>query len=265
MRRRRGVSEDAPGSGVTWVASDVPTLGRRPWDEPGRGRWTKRPPIRTGCLLTPPGSSTRVVAGIAARVLPRTFVAVPFHCRVSTLAERMTADRPTWRWSCAEVAGTLVTSDGRAARMGASRSRRGGRHRSAHVTAEPQAAAQTSRQGLALHPPPQRQPPGPADQAGPEPGRSDNASVSSATRASSWTSAEDDDLLVRAVERAGGEPGLAVDQLGDLGVDGLRGDDPPRGDGLAPGRCGGRGRWPGSARRRSRTARRARRWRRPAG
>jgi hypothetical protein len=39
-------------------------------------------------------------------------------------------------------------------------------------------------------------------------------------------------LLVGAVERPGGEPGLAVDQLGDPGVDGLRGDDAPRGDGL---------------------------------
>ena len=92
-----------------------------------------------------------------------------------------------------------------------------------------------------------------------------SASVSSATSASSWMSADDDDLLVGAVERAGGEAGLAVDELGDLGVDGLRGDDPPGGDRLAPGRCGAPGRWPGSARRRSRTARRARRWRRPGG
>ena len=62
--------------------------------------------------------------------------------------------------------------------------------------------------------------------------RASRASVSSATSASSWTSADDVDLLVGAVERAGGQAGLAVDELGDPGVDGLGGDDPPRGDRL---------------------------------
>src|ERR1700722_15394437 len=37
-------------------------------------------------------------------------------------------------------------------------------------------------------------------------------------------------LLVGPVPRPGGQPRLAVDQLGDPGVDGLRGDDAPRGD-----------------------------------
>ena len=36
------------------------------------------------------------------------------------------------------------------------------------------------------------------------------------------------DLLVRAVERLRRQPRLAVDQLGDLGVDGLRRDDAPQ-------------------------------------
>ena len=40
------------------------------------------------------------------------------------------------------------------------------------------------------------------------------------------------DLLLRAVERLCGEAGLAVDELGDPGVDRLRGDDAPCGDGL---------------------------------
>ena len=37
------------------------------------------------------------------------------------------------------------------------------------------------------------------------------------------------DLFVRPVQRPGSEPRLAVDQPGDPGVDGLRGDDAPRG------------------------------------
>ena len=37
-------------------------------------------------------------------------------------------------------------------------------------------------------------------------------------------------LLVRPVQRPGGKPCLAVDQLGNPGIDGLRGDDAPRGD-----------------------------------
>ena len=37
-------------------------------------------------------------------------------------------------------------------------------------------------------------------------------------------------ILVRSVQGPGGKPRLAVDQLGDPGVDGLRGDDAPRGD-----------------------------------
>ena len=40
------------------------------------------------------------------------------------------------------------------------------------------------------------------------------------------------DLLVRAVQRPGGQAGLAVDQLGDPGVERVRCDDPPRGDRL---------------------------------
>ncbi|MPY80465.1 MAG: HAD-IC family P-type ATPase [Actinophytocola sp.] len=40
-------------------------------------------------------------------------------------------------------------------------------------------------------------------------------------------------LLVRSVEGSGGQPRLAVDQLGDLRIDGLRGNDPPGSDGLA--------------------------------
>ena len=69
----------------------------------------------------------------------------------------------------------------------------------------------------------------------------------------------------RPVERLGREACLAVDQLGDAGVDGLRGDDAPRGDGLRLTDPGGCGRWPASAPRRSRRARRARRWTRPGG
>ena len=40
------------------------------------------------------------------------------------------------------------------------------------------------------------------------------------------------DLLVRAVERARSQTGLGVDEFGDLGVNGLGGDDPPGGDGF---------------------------------
>ncbi|MBN9375790.1 MAG: hypothetical protein J0I40_10435, partial [Cellulomonas sp.] len=40
-------------------------------------------------------------------------------------------------------------------------------------------------------------------------------------------------LRLEPVQRPRGQRRLAVDELGDLGVDGLRGDDAPRGDGVA--------------------------------
>ena len=40
------------------------------------------------------------------------------------------------------------------------------------------------------------------------------------------------DLLIRAVESTRGQASLAVDELGDLGVDGLGRDDAPRRDRL---------------------------------
>ena len=74
--------------------------------------------------------------------------------------------------------------------------------------------------------------PAPSTASSAAPSSSARASVSRATRASSCTSADDADLLVGAVEGAGREPGLAVDQLGDLGVDRLGRDDPPGRDRL---------------------------------
>ena len=59
-----------------------------------------------------------------------------------------------------------------------------------------------------------------------------SASVSSATSASSCTSADDDSSSSDPSSARAARPGLAVDELGDPGVDGLRGDDAPGGDGL---------------------------------
>src|SRR5690606_21296108 len=39
------------------------------------------------------------------------------------------------------------------------------------------------------------------------------------------------DVVIGAVECSSGETRLAVDEFGDLGVDGVRGEDAPRGDG----------------------------------